>query len=310
MNLSRFAKYSWGVLLYTIAVILWGAFVRATGSGAGCGSHWPLCNGEIVPRAPQASTIIEFTHRLSSGLAFLLVVGLLIWAWRSYAVGHSIRKAALWAMIFMISESLVGAGLVLFEWVAEDTSAARAAVVSVHLINTHMLLAAITLTAWWASSEKNQKEGIRPIPRGMIIGMLAVLLLSMAGAVTALGDTLFPASKLVEGIQQDFSPTAHFLVRLRVIHPIIAIVAGIYLAYVTKSAIAIAEKGSIQHKLGVGLIALYGLQLLAGLINLLLLAPVWMQIVHLLLADLVWICLVLLGSEMSSSGKVQLLQKS
>ncbi|MFN8454080.1 MAG: COX15/CtaA family protein [Anaerolineae bacterium] len=78
VKLDRFAKYVWTVLAYNLAVILWGAFVRASGSGAGCGSHWPLCNGEVIPRTPQMETLVEFTHRLTSGLALLLVIGLTI----------------------------------------------------------------------------------------------------------------------------------------------------------------------------------------------------------------------------------------
>ena len=122
MKLTNFAKFAWGVLVYNLLVILWGAYVRATGSGAGCGSHWPLCNGEVIPRAPQIETIIEFTHRLMSGLSLLLVILLLIWAFRAYPRGSIVRKGAVLCMVFIITEALVGAGLVLFEWVAHDAS--------------------------------------------------------------------------------------------------------------------------------------------------------------------------------------------
>ena len=151
MKLKRFAKYAWFVLIFNLGVILWGAYVRATGSGAGCGSHWPLCNGEVIPRSDQIETLVEFTHRLSSGVAFLLVAGMLVWAWRIYPKGHRVRRGAIFSMFFMITEALVGAGLVLFELVAEDTSTARALSISVHLVNTFVLLACITLTAWWAT---------------------------------------------------------------------------------------------------------------------------------------------------------------
>ena len=112
MRLTNFAKYAWGVLAYNLVVILWGAYVRATGSGAGCGSHWPLCNGEVIPRAQQVETMIEFTHRLTSGMAMLLVAGLLIWALRAYPKGHQVRTGAWLSAFFIITEALVGAGLV------------------------------------------------------------------------------------------------------------------------------------------------------------------------------------------------------
>jgi heme A synthase len=144
MQLTRFAKYAWGVLAYNILVILWGAYVRATGSGAGCGSHWPLCNGEVIPRAEQVETLIEFAHRLTSGLSLLLVVGLLVWAFRSYPKGHLVRLGAGLSMFFIITEALVGAGLVLFEWVAQDVSSGRVISMAVHLVNTFLLLASLT----------------------------------------------------------------------------------------------------------------------------------------------------------------------
>lgn len=295
MKLSRFAKFSWFVLAFNQAVILWGAFVRATGSGAGCGSHWPLCNGEVVPIAPQVETIIEFTHRLTSGMAFLFVLAMLIWARKLYQPKHGVRLATSWAMAFMISESLVGAGLVLFHWVAGNISLARVIVMSVHLLNTHALLAALVLSSWWASTDKIPSR--RTIPWRLILALIAVLILSMAGAVTALGDTLFPSDTLAEGILQDLDPTSHFLVRLRVIHPVIAIIVGLFLAFVSGLELMAAPKGSRLRRYAIIVLIIYGIQMVAGMTNLLLLAPVWLQIVHLLLADLVWIFLIILINQ-------------
>lgn len=296
--LTRFAKFTWFVLAFNILVILWGAVVRATGSGAGCGSHWPTCNGEVIPPLPQIETFIEFTHRLTSGLAFLLVLAMLIWALKIYPQGHRVRKASGTAMLFIISESLVGAGLVLFNWVAGNISSARVIVMSIHLLNTHLLLAAIVLTAWWASGGNplQLKKQTNKLKWRFAIGIVGVLLLSMAGAVTALGDTLFPADTLVEGIQQDFSPASHFIVRLRVWHPVIATVVGLYLI---QFAFSLASEGQSNwnKRFAMALGILFLVQLAAGMVNLILLAPVWMQVLHLLLADLVWIFLILLAAE-------------
>ena len=297
MNLTRFAKYAWLVLIFNLVVILWGAYVRATGSGAGCGSHWPLCNGEVIPRSDQVETLVEFTHRLSSGIAFLLVVGLLVWAWRSYPKKHRVRSAAVLSMIFMITEALVGAGLVLFELVADNASTARALSVSVHLVNTFLLLACISLAAWWASGGNAVHIYWKQAKIWLLLaGLLGVLILGMSGALTALGDTLFPVNSLEEGIRQDFSSTAHFLVRLRILHPTIAVVVASYLILVI-NWIGSKAKNGLNRQIGWLLVSLFVVQLLAGFINVLLLAPVWMQLVHLLLSDLVWICLVLFTSE-------------
>src|SRR5688500_14139852 len=151
---QRFARFAWFVLVYNIGVILWGAYVRATGSGAGCGEHWPLCNGVIVPRAAQAATVIEFTHRLTSGLADLLAIALPLWARRVFPAGHIVRKAAMWTLIHNVTEGLLGASLVLLGHVAENTSAWRGVSLSVHLINTLFLLAALSFTAWYAAERQ------------------------------------------------------------------------------------------------------------------------------------------------------------
>jgi heme A synthase len=294
---NKLAKYAWSVTLYNILVILWGAYVRATGSGAGCGSHWPLCNGVVIPRTDEVATAIEFTHRVTSGLAFLLVLGLLIWVLRSKPKGHHLRWSSWGAMIFMISESLVGAGLVLFEWVAGNISTARVVVMGIHLANTMMLLFFLSLTSWLASGGQpvDIKKGGR-IRWLLLVGFTTVLLMSMAGAVTALGDTLFPADTLAGGIQAELSPAAHFLVRLRVWHPFFAVAVGLYLFYLARYLFH-QRTEPIVHKFTLGMVGVYGIQLGAGALNLILLVPIWMQIIHLFLATLVWISLTLLSAS-------------
>jgi len=292
--ISRFSKYAWGVLIYNIVVVMWGGYVRATGSGAGCGSHWPLCNGEIIPPPKMIETLVEFSHRLSSGLALLLVVGLIVWASRLYSKGDPVRKAAGIAMWFMISESLVGASLVIFEWVAGNISAARVVVMGIHLLNTFILLAAIALTAWWSSGGKTFAQQPRPRYKLLLyIALAAVMVLSMAGAITALGDTLFPVDSLAEGLEQDFSSQSHYLIRLRVWHPIIATIVGAYIYFATHTIYAKHKENKTIKKFFRLVNGLFLLQLSAGLLNLVLLVPIWMQLVHLGLASTVWLALTL-----------------
>jgi heme A synthase len=294
MKRNTFANFAWIVTGYNILVILWGAYVRATGSGAGCGSHWPMCNGAIVPRAPQVETIIEYVHRLTSGLALLLVIAMVIWAFRRYPAGHMVRKGAVVSIVFIIIEALVGAGLVRFEWVADDASVERVVVIAIHLVNTFVLLAALSLTAWWASGgERVDLRGHGSSVWWFSAALLGVVVIGITGAITALGDTLFPAGSLAEGIAQDFDPMAHFLVRLRVWHPVAAVLIGLYVGFLS-GIIFLFRATPHVRRIALILLALFVIQLAAGMVNLLLLAPVWMQIVHLLLADLVWVALVLL----------------
>src|SRR5262245_1773559 len=295
MKLNRFAKYSWFVLSFNLLVIIWGAYVRASNSGAGCGSHWPLCNGEVVPSSPTLKTIIEYSHRLSSGLALLLVAGALVWAFRAYAPRHQLRRVAAATMFFMLMEAAIGAGRVLFEMVAENKSIARALWMSAHLVNTFLLVGFLTLTAWTATTAERVKvRGQGSINWIFAAAIVGTLILGVSGAVTALGGTLFPVRSLAEGLKQDLSPTAHILIRLRFFHPFIAIGVGGLL--ISTALFARSQRpGDGVKKWSNALIALTLIQLGAGAVNLLLHAPTWLQLVHLLLSDLVWIALALLG---------------
>ncbi len=277
----------------------WGAYVRATGSGAGCGRHWPTCNGEIVPRAPRIETLIEMSHRLSSGAALIGTVVLLVWALRVYPRGHRVRRGAALTTSLMIAEALIGAGLVLFELVAHDASMKRALSMSLHLINTFFLLAATATTAWWASGGQPFRIRGQRGPAAVVLVVLGIVLVAMllvgaSGAVTALGDTLFPAPSLSAGLAQDFAAGAHLFVRLRAIHPMLAmttagaIVVAMGLVRSLRPGRAVAVLSRVAASLAVAQVA-------AGIGDVLTRAPVPMQLVHLALADLVWISLVLTG---------------
>lgn len=291
MSQGSFRRVAWATLAVTLGVILWGAYVRATGAGAGCGSHWPTCNGEVLPRAPSVKTLIEYTHRLTSGVAFLLTLLQLVWAFRAFPRRHVVRFAAVASMFFMVTEAAVGAGIVLFERVAGDTSIARGYWMSAHLINTFLLVAAMTLTVLWASGGPLPRRSSGTPTYVLVSGLLGVVAVGVTGAIAALGDTLFPAKTLSEGLAADVSQTAHVFVQLRVYHPIVAGVVAAYLLFATGF---VASQRPALLKPARLVSALVIVQIGAGFLNLILLAPVAMQLVHLLLADLVWMALVVL----------------
>ncbi|HEX5227647.1 MAG TPA: COX15/CtaA family protein [Bryobacteraceae bacterium] len=291
---TSFSRFAFGVLGWNVLVVLWGAYVRASGSGAGCGSHWPLCNGEVLPASPGVQTIIEFTHRAMSGVALAAVAVLWLWTRRRFLRTAPVRPMAAASAIFLITEALLGAGLVLFKYVGTDESAGRAIYLSLHLLNTLLLLGALALTAWF--SKGGFYFGGWRWSRPVMAALPIAALVSVTGAIAALGDTLAPAKTLAQGFQQDFSGAANFLVRLRVLHPAFAILAGCY--FVAVGILVLRSKQfAMANKLAGWVIALACVQLCAGAVNLLLLAPVWMQITHLFLADAVWISLVLLFVE-------------
>jgi cytochrome c oxidase assembly protein subunit 15 len=296
MRLSRFAALTLG---FTLAVILWGAFVRASGSGAGCGAHWPLCNGEVLPRSPAVATRIELTHRVTSGLALVLVIVLALRVFRERPRAHPARVAAALSVAFILTEAAVGAGLVLFRLVAHDESVARALFMAVHLVNTFLLLGALTLTAHWSAHGAGPaRESLRRRGPFLVAVALALLLVGTSGAIAALGDTLYPARSLLGGLAQDLSPAARTLVRLRLLHPLLAVAGTLALALLAGRVMR--DRLGPARRVAATALVLAALQLGAGLANVLLLAPIFMQILHLLLADLLWIAFCLLAARLVS----------
>jgi heme A synthase len=292
--MPRLARYAWAVLAYNVAVILWGAYVRATGSGAGCGAHWPLCNGEVLPRAAGVATVIEFSHRATSGLALLAVAALVIGTFRTCRAGHPARAAAVMSGVLILSEAAVGAGLVLFQLVADNATMARAMFMVAHLLNTFLLLAALTLTAWWLTVGVPFAAD-RRASACLATGCAALLVAGASGAVAALGDTLFPAQSLATALRDDLSFTSHLLIRLRIFHPVLAVVAA---AVVGICATRLGRSGPAPNARGVRIVTGIALgQIALGFFNVIMLAPVWLQLAHLLVADTLWIGFVLLGAS-------------
>lgn len=303
MTLSRYQRFTTFVILANLAVIIWGAFVRASGSGAGCGNHWPMCNGQVLPAMGNTKTMIEFTHRVTSGLALIGVVLQFVFARRLFAKGTPARRAAGFALLFIVSEALVGAGLVLFEMVAQNKSVARAWWMTAHLLNTFALVAALTL-AWWHA--RPRKAVVLPAHRYVAllnVCLAGVTVVALSGAIAALGDTLFPASSLAAGFKHDFIATAHLFVRLRIWHPFLAVSVGALLLAVS-GRLLLAEGFEPVRNVATAVAALVVLQLTVGIVNLLLLAPVPLQLVHLLVADVLWMTLVVLRAQMGAAERL------
>ena len=303
LKLTRFAKFARFVLAYNLVVIIWGVFLRASKSGDGCGQHWLTCGGEFVPSAPQLKTVIEFSHRITSTLAGFAVIALLVWAFTLWKRNKSnknrrVLKAAVGSFVFVIVEGALGAGLVLTGNTAETLTAARPFWMAGHLITTLILLTFLTLTAWLASNEKSLSFKVSPkILTVLGAAVFGILLVGMSGSVAALSSMLFPSATLAEGLAKDFSATSNILLRLRILHPILSISLGVYLFFLAGwlknkfvESVAVARWANV-----ISLLVL--IQFASGAITLLTLAPIVMQIVHLLLADLVWIAFILLSAN-------------
>jgi cytochrome c oxidase assembly protein subunit 15 len=298
-------RFAWVVLAYFIAVILWGTLVRATGSGAGCGNHWPLCNGTLLQHSAGVNTLIEFTHRVTSGLSFFAVVGLLAWTFLGTARGHLARAAAVASVAFTLVEAALGALLVKLGLTADSLSPLRPAYLALHLTNTLLLLAALALTAHLLGRRQGYQRGsVRLVaPLSAVATVLVVIVVGVTGSLAALGDTLFPASSLGLALAQDFSPAGGWLVRWRWMHPAFAFVASIFLVWLLVRAARRTAPKATRLWDNRGLSALVLLLLAAvyllGLLDVMLLAPLWVQVAHLLCADALWVSLVVLTARLT-----------
>ena len=293
-------RFAWGVLAYFIAVILWGTLVRATGSGAGCGNHWPLCNGTVMQHSASVETLIEFTHRLTSGLSLFSVLGLLVWTYKGTVRGHLARAAAVASVGFTVVEAILGALLVKLGLTAQSQSPLRPAYLALHLTNTLLLLAALTLAAHLLSRRKGYLRGsIRVVaPFGAIAAVVVVMIVGVTGSLAALGDTLFPASSLGQAFAQDFSATSGWLVRWRWTHPTVAFLSSIFLIWILVRA---AQRSAHWDNRGLSalVLVLLAVQYVLGVMDVFMLAPLWLQVAHLLGADVLWVALVVLTARLT-----------
>jgi cytochrome c oxidase assembly protein subunit 15 len=299
MRVKRIPKalvgYAWGVVAYNVLVILWGAVVRATGSGAGCGDNWPLCNGDFFPHHPRIATVIEFAHRSMSGVSAFLVIGLVVWTFYKVTRGHRARRAAVASVILLLTEALLGAVLVLGGYVQNNISTARVVMQSIHFTNTLLFLGSLALTAWWLGAAGESTEQKLAIQSGnhsstwpAWAAIIATIVVGATGSVAALADTLFPSPSLLAGFAADFAANSPLLVRMRWVHPAAAVVGFCCVIWLVME---------VRSRLSWIVAGLLVLQFVLGIADVLLLAPTWIQIVHLLGADLYWIALVCLAAE-------------
>jgi cytochrome c oxidase assembly protein subunit 15 len=290
-NTKPVAWFAWITLSFFLLVVLWGAVVRATGSGGGCGSNWPLCNGDFVPHHPRLATIIEFTHRSTSGICTAMLAALAVFTFRVTPRGHRARKAVLWAVFFLITEALLGAALVLRHWVEDNVSTGRFIAQSIHLTNTLLFMATLALTAFYLLPETHPIEPQRSGRIAAIIAIVTTLAVAATGSLAALADTLSPSSTLAAALAADFNPASPLYIRMRWMHPAATLIGAAAVLWMLRLA-------GPRNPLARIIAALLALQFALGIADVLLLAPIWMQVLHLLGADLYWIALTLLAAKL------------
>lgn len=307
-NRKKFTQYAWAVVALNIFVIVWGGLVSASGSGDGCGTSWPLCEQLVQTETRSLATFIEFFHRMTSGVALLSVIGLWAWSRRLFAKSDMTRRAAVYSVVFMVVESLLGAALVLFQWVDTNESLARAFVQPIHLVNTFLLMGAIGLTAWLSVTPLPAVFSWRDKGMGLLgMALLGIVVVSCFGTIASLATTIFPSESFFEGVQKDFARNVHYLVRLRIWHPVIALVVGGFIYYL-ENWFGKRFANPRVNKLLSAVFWLYVVQFGMGALNAVLLAPLWLQLVHLLGAHFIWLGMVFLTTAVLVEPEPEALQ--
>ncbi len=299
-----FAVVAWATLVFNVLVVLGGTIVRATGSGAGCGDTWPKCGDQFVPPNATVETLIEFSHRVSSVLAGLGVAALVVLALWMFPKRHIVRKAAVVSGVFLVIEALLGAALVLYGWVDADISVGRMIVVPLHLTNTFLLLGALAVTAWWGSGFSASGKSVSPATvRWLAAGAVVIVALGATGGLNALADTIFPSVSVTGDLGAKFGPTAPILSKLRIVHPVVAVVGGLFVAWIAADTSRSGSARSRRLSATVSFIVLS--QFFIGVSSIFLLTPLAMQVLHLMVADVLWIAYVLLGVSLLDDAPVR-----
>ena len=275
-------------LVTSILSILAGAIVRATGSGDGCGASWPTCNGKVLPSLNTTSEIIEFSHRSISGI--LLIITLLLFIKSKDQGTPSLHKRIInYLTFFVLLEALIGAVIVIYEWVGLNSSLPRIIAVPLHLVNTFALLAFYTLIFFLLRESENDLENF--FDQRLKIAFILFFLTGATGSITALADVLFPSASFIEGLSDDFDSTSEILTRLRIVHPIVSTVLSIFL---------FSESNRFKNIFGINASAIKILVItgvVLGTLNVVSNIILPLSILHLLLADLLWITYIYKSGE-------------
>ncbi|MAJ18041.1 MAG: COX15/CtaA family protein [Candidatus Actinomarina sp.] len=292
MKLSSLATAG---LTTSILSILAGAIVRATGSGDGCGASWPTCNGRVIPSLETSSEIIEFSHRSISGV--LLIVTLLLFVKSKDPDTPLLHKKIInYLTFFVLLEAAIGAVIVIYEWVGLNSSLPRIIAVPLHLVNTFALLGFYTLIFYLLRESENKLSNF--FDKRIKIAFVLFFLTGATGSITALADVLFPSASFVEGFIEDFDSTSEVLTRLRILHPFVSTILSIFLFSESnrfKKEFAI-DTSTIKVLVIVGVIL--------GVLNVVSNIILPLSILHLLLADLLWITYVYKAVEKATLLKI------
>jgi len=275
----RFTRLAWTAATFTYLLIILGAIVRITGSGLGCGEHWPLCNGELLPPL-DLPTIIEYGHRLAAAAVSVLVAALAVYAWwlrrgagspKGVPDGPGERfspdRTAYVALGLLVVQVLLGAVTVklsLPPWT-----------VILHLGTAMLLLATLILIARGHPITPHSRVGLAALTLGFGTVLFGALTANLGAASACLG---FPLCN------DQFIPAGNYLQHIHWTHRLLAYTL---FAYVWWWALRSKKRGAWYV---VGLVTVQ-VAVAAGMV--LLSLPPALQAAHVAVGTAVWAALVL-----------------
>jgi cytochrome c oxidase assembly protein subunit 15 len=288
------------LVFYTLLVILWGAWVRISHSGDGCGDSWPLCNDQLIPQTNSAKTWTEFSHRFMSGLYGIWVLG--IWLWVKFKVDpqSSLQKTKNLLLFFTFTEAALGAKLVLSGLVGLEDSIHRSFFMSLHMINSLALMAATYLCSLICKIEIQDKELYKTHlshflsqthRKKFILAGVFLVFVFASGAIASLSTTIFPSSSLWEGLLMDFKANSHYLVKLRGSHPLTGLIAGLTSVALAYSLLMSGLHDQLRQQTS-RFFVFSILQTALGILALLMLSPLPLKILHLTVGHLYFLSIV------------------
>lgn len=298
--MEKLRKFNLGLIYYSVFVIIWGAWVRISKSGDGCGEHWPLCHGEWVPSQKPIATWIEFSHRISTGIYGILILIFVIMAFKRH--NRAVKWGSLFVLFFTITESLIGAQLVLKGLVGSDASLARAYWMGVHQVNSMLLTGSLVLCYDFIRFPDliGFRKSLLSISKysGLCLFLIVV---ASAGALAALSGTLFPSTDLLLGFMKDFSQDSHIFVRLRASHPMLACSFALVIFY---SLGFQKERTELFKTRSRNFMALTALAVMIGFVTLLSLSPSALKMIHLGMAHILWMYFLLWVNASKTRGQI------
>ena len=283
---SFFKKYSLFSLVFTLLTIFWGAWVRLSFSGDGCGKNWPLCEDKIFPE--NVTAFIEWLHRLSSGLSLVFIFALFILAFKIYSKNHGVRYFSIASFLLILIEAFIGAILVLSGLVGANTEKIRVLVLAVHSINSLLLVGALTLCykmSCWEKRGEKITDNLK-LKKPLIYFVCLFPLLALTGNIASLAGQLFPSLSLSSALALDLMPSAHISLKVRPFHPLLAVCFLLGFSF-----FAFSKKHLIFPALAIFVVVLFGFATLVSL------SPMWMKMTHLALAYGLWVFLVIISVQ-------------